>query len=110
MLLFILYFKLKFVLYIYICIYLFIYILFFVFCFFYCFSVLSQIYVNTYGLRSIWYEKDPKFLEALSKLVLKIFSPLVDKYGFDYAQEESYIDSKTRTLVLKVAGFFGDKK
>ncbi|KAL6621851.1 aminopeptidase [Neocallimastix californiae] len=74
------------------------------------YNVLSQIYVNTYGLRSIWYEKDPKFLEALSKLVLKIFSPLVDKYGFDYAQEESYIDSKTRTLVLKVAGFFGDKK
>jgi len=74
------------------------------------YNVLLQIYSKVYELKSVWYNKNPKFLEALNKLVLKIFSPLAEKYGFEYSPNESYLESRTRTLVLRVAGLYGDKK
>jgi len=74
------------------------------------YNVLSQIYSKIYDLKSIWYNQDGKLLEALKKLSLKIFSPLAEKYGFDYSPNESYIDVMTRTLVLKAAGVNGDQK
>jgi len=74
------------------------------------YNVLSQIYVKAGELKSVWYNKEGKLLEALKKLILKIFSPLAEKYGFDYSPNESYIDVMTRTLVLKAAGTNGDQK
>jgi len=74
------------------------------------YNVLSQIYLKVSELKSVWYNKDGKLLDALKKLVLKIFSPLAEKYGFDYPSNDSYIDVMTRTLVLRAAGSFGDQK
>jgi len=74
------------------------------------YNVLSQIYVKAGELKSVWYNKEGKLLEALKKLILKIFSPLAEKYGFDYSSNDSFIDSKMRTLVLNAASIYGDKK
>jgi len=74
------------------------------------YNVLSQIYLKIHELKSVWYNKDPKFIEALKKLVLKIYSPLAEKFGFEYSPNESFVDTKTRTLVLTAAGNYGDKK
>ncbi|OUM64833.1 hypothetical protein PIROE2DRAFT_51173 [Piromyces sp. E2] len=74
------------------------------------YNVLSQINGEVNELKSVWYNKDEKFINALKKLILKIFSPLAEKYGFDYSSNDTYIDAKMRTLVLNAAGINGDKK
>eukprot|EP00833_Pecoramyces_ruminatium_P002089 jgi/Orpsp1_1/1176121/evm.model.c7180000056487.2 len=73
------------------------------------FNVLSQIHIKVQELKSVWYNKDDKIIEALKKLLLKIFSPLAEQYGFDYSPNDTYTDTKMRTLVLQVAGTNGDK-
>ncbi|OUM59579.1 hypothetical protein PIROE2DRAFT_46932, partial [Piromyces sp. E2] len=74
------------------------------------YNVLSQISLKVQELKSVWYNKGDTVIEALKRLLLKIFSPLAEKYGFDYSPNETYIDIKMRTLALKVAGTNGDKK
>jgi len=74
------------------------------------YNVLSQIYLEIDNIKSVWYNKDGNLIKALNKLGLKIFSPLAEKYGFDYSPNETFIDSKIRTLSLKVAAHYGDKK
>jgi aminopeptidase 2 len=74
------------------------------------YNVLSQIFAKVNDLKSVWYNQNGKLLEALKKLVLKIFSPLAEKYGFEYSPNDNYIEVMTRTLVLKAASVYGDQK
>ncbi len=51
-----------------------------------------------------------KSKNAIDKLSLKLFSPLVEKLGWDKKQDEAHADTLLRSLAISRAGRAGDKK
>ncbi|PVV03393.1 hypothetical protein BB560_002131 [Smittium megazygosporum] len=60
-------------------------------------------------LTSTWAEEPQQVLESLYKLQVELFTPVMEKLGWDPKADESTLDSRLRSLAIKSLGFANDE-
>jgi aminopeptidase 2 len=70
--------------------------------------VLQEISARFNTLLNAWFEQPDPIYQGLLKLRSQLVSILVPKVGWEYPDEENYLTTMLRTLVIKMAGSSGD--
>jgi len=60
------------------------------------------------NLRSVWYNEDPKVVQQLKNLAIKLYGPIAHQLGWIYHESDSYSVTQLRSLAISVAGRAGD--
>ena len=53
-------------------------------------------------IRSVWWE-NAEITKSVNEFIAGLFTPLVDKLGYEYAEEDSADTRELRTLVIEAA-------
>lgn len=61
------------------------------------------------SLRSIFGESSPEIKDSLTKLTLELVSPIAERIGWDFKDNEDFLTGRLRALLISTAGSVGHK-
>jgi len=70
--------------------------------------VWCEINARLSSVLNTWFEQPEPIYQGLSKFRRQLVSKLVPKLGWEYPDNENYLTTMLRTLVIRTAGLAGD--